>query len=132
MFKKRFIFAAEELIIEDTDIKWEADDFGNEEISEEEQARLLEQYEAEIMEREKRKSLVVPLEEKVRVDFHFNEKFARKITKFYRNSSVQMQRPMVKLLQRKTNRNLNRLLKKVPIQIKNRIRRNRIAQPTSK
>lgn len=55
----------EELIIEDTDIKWDADDFGNEEISEEEQARLLEQYEAEIMEREKRKSNIVPLEEKV-------------------------------------------------------------------
>lgn len=54
-----------ELIIEDTDVKWDADDFGNEEISEEEQARLLEQYEAEIMEREKRKSQVVPLEEKV-------------------------------------------------------------------
>lgn len=57
--------ASDELIIEDTDIKWDADDFGNEEISEEEQARLLEQYEAEIMEREKRKSQVVPLEEKV-------------------------------------------------------------------
>lgn len=56
---------ADELIIEDTDIKWDADDFGNEEISEEEQNRLLEQYEAEIMEREKRKSQVVPLEEKV-------------------------------------------------------------------
>lgn len=57
--------APEELIIEDTDIQWGADDFGNEEISEEEQARLLEQYEAEIIEREKRKSQVVPLEEKV-------------------------------------------------------------------
>lgn len=50
---------------EDTDIKWDADDFGSEEISEEEQARLLEQYEAEILEREKRKSQTVPLEEKV-------------------------------------------------------------------
>ncbi|XP_055325825.1 BSD domain-containing protein 1-like isoform X2 [Sitodiplosis mosellana] len=58
--------ASDELIIEDSDIKWDADDFGNEEISEEEQARLLEQYEAEIMEREKRKSQVVPLEEKIR------------------------------------------------------------------
>lgn len=56
---------ADELVIEDTDAKWEADDFGNEDISEEEQARLLEQYEAEINEREKRKSQVVPLEEKV-------------------------------------------------------------------
>lgn len=73
-----FTFAAEELIIEDTDIKWEADDFGNEEISEEEQARLLEQYEAEIMEREKRKSLVVPLEEKVWFDFHLNDFLLKK------------------------------------------------------
>lgn len=56
---------ADELVIEDTDVKWDADDFGNEDISEEEQARLLEQYEAEINEREKRKSQVVPLEEKV-------------------------------------------------------------------
>lgn len=66
---------AEELIIEDTDIKWDADDFGNEEISEEEQARLLEQYEAEIMEREKRKSQVVPLEEKVISQLIFQNKF---------------------------------------------------------
>lgn len=57
---------AEELVIEDTDIKWEAEDFGDEEISEAEQARLLEEYEAEIQEREKRKSQIVPLEEKVR------------------------------------------------------------------
>lgn len=56
---------AEELVIEDTDIKWEAEDFGSEEISEEEQARLLQEYEAEIQEREKRKSQIVPLEEKV-------------------------------------------------------------------
>lgn len=56
---------AEELIIEDTDIKWEAEDFGTDEISEEDQLRLLEEYEAEIQEREKRKSLIVPLEEKV-------------------------------------------------------------------
>lgn len=56
---------ADELVIEDSDVKWGADDFGNEDISEEEQARLLEQYEAEIIEREKRKSQVVPLEEKV-------------------------------------------------------------------
>lgn len=55
----------EELIIEDTDIKWEAEDFGSEDISEEEQARLLEEYEAEIQEREKRKSQIVPLEEQV-------------------------------------------------------------------
>lgn len=64
--KKYLAISAEELVIEDTDIKWEADDFGNEEISEEEQARLLEQYEAEILEREKRKSQVVPIEEQVR------------------------------------------------------------------
>lgn len=54
-------------MIEDTDVKWDADDFGNEDISEEEQARLLEQYEAEINEREKRKVQVVPLEEKVKI-----------------------------------------------------------------
>lgn len=68
--KKKYIsyhLAAEELVIEDTDIKWEAEDFGSEEISEEEQARLLEEYEAEIQEREKRKSQIVPLEEKVSV-----------------------------------------------------------------
>lgn len=64
--KKFNIISAEELIIEDTDIKWDADDFGNEEISEEEQARLLEQYEAEILGREKRKIQVVPIEEQVR------------------------------------------------------------------
>lgn len=62
---KLFDIVKEELVIEDTDVKWDTDDFGNEEISEEEQARLLEQYEAEIMEREKRKSQIVPLEEKV-------------------------------------------------------------------
>lgn len=53
------------MVIEDTDVKWGADDFSHEDISEEEQARLLEQYEAECFEREKRKSQVVPLEEKV-------------------------------------------------------------------
>lgn len=48
-----------ELVIEDTDIKWEAEDFGSEELSEEVQARLLEQYDAELQEkREKRKSLI--------------------------------------------------------------------------
>lgn len=44
---------------------WAGDDFGNVEISEEEQARLLQEYEAEIQEREMKKSLIVPLEEKV-------------------------------------------------------------------
>lgn len=45
--------------------EWTGDDFGNVEISEEEQARLLQEYEAEIQEREMKKSLIVPLEEKV-------------------------------------------------------------------
>lgn len=45
--------------------EWTGDDFGSVEISEEEQARLLQEYEAEIQEREMKKSLIVPLEEKV-------------------------------------------------------------------
>lgn len=58
---------AETAEIDDDDIKWEADDFGGtDDISEEEQARLLQEYEDEIQEREKRKSQIVPLEEKVR------------------------------------------------------------------
>lgn len=56
---------ANELSVEDTGIKWDANEFGSEEISEEEQARLLQEYEDEIQEREKRKSQIVPLEEKV-------------------------------------------------------------------
>lgn len=58
--------ATSELVIEDTDIKWETEDFGTDEIPEELQDRLLEQYEAELQEkREKRKSLVGPVDEKV-------------------------------------------------------------------
>lgn len=63
--------------LDDNDIKWEADDFGgNDDISEEEQARLLQEYEEEIQEREKRKSQIVPLEEKVRkaLDHQYTEK----------------------------------------------------------
>lgn len=56
---------------DDGDIKWEAEDFGNDEISEEEQARLLEEYEAEIQEREKRKSQIIPIEEKVIIMHHW-------------------------------------------------------------
>ncbi|KAJ6646644.1 BSD domain-containing protein 1-A [Pseudolycoriella hygida] len=48
--------------------EWPGDDFGNVEISEEEQARLLEEYEAEIQERELKKSLIVPLEEKLKLE----------------------------------------------------------------
>lgn len=60
-------------MIEDTDIKWEAEDFGSDELSEEVQARLLEQYDAELQEkREKRKSLIGAgsLDEKVRIFRH--------------------------------------------------------------
>lgn len=58
--------ATTELVIEDTDIKWEHEDFGTDELSEEVQARLLEQYDAELQEkREKRKSLVGSADEKV-------------------------------------------------------------------
>lgn len=48
--------------------EWTGDDFGNVEISEEEQARLLQEYEAEIQEREMKKSLIVPLEEKLKLE----------------------------------------------------------------
>lgn len=48
--------------------KWETDDFASVEISEEEQLRLLQEYEDEIQEREKKKSLYVPLEEKLRLE----------------------------------------------------------------
>lgn len=61
--------AVDELNMDDADIKWDADDFGTDEISEEEQARLLQEYEEEIQEREKRKSQIVSLEEKVSVNY---------------------------------------------------------------
>lgn len=48
--------------------KWETEDFASVEISEEEQLRLLQEYEDEIQEREKKKSLCIPLEEKLRLE----------------------------------------------------------------
>lgn len=56
------VAVAEKNIIDD---KWETEDFANVEISEEEQARLLQEYEAEIQERELKKSQIIPIEEKV-------------------------------------------------------------------
>jgi len=55
-------------VIGGKDMTWTGDDFGNVEISEEEQARLLQEYEAEIQEREMKKSLIVPLEEKLKLE----------------------------------------------------------------
>lgn len=55
--------------IDEMDIKWEEGGFGADEISEEEQARLLREYDEEIQEREKRKSQIIPLEQRVSNDF---------------------------------------------------------------
>lgn len=52
-------------LLQGDDGKWETEDFASVEISEEEQARLLQEYEEEIQEREMKKSLIVPIEEKV-------------------------------------------------------------------
>lgn len=57
--------AAGQILKKQDDTKWETEDFGSVEISEEEQARLLQEYEEEIQEREMKKSLIIPLEEKV-------------------------------------------------------------------
>lgn len=51
--------------IDEMDIKWDEGGFGGDEISEEEQARLLREYDEEIQEREKRKSQIVPLEQRL-------------------------------------------------------------------
>lgn len=109
----------EELIIEDTDIKWDADDFGHEEISEEDQARLLEQYEAEILEREKRKSQ----EEKVTFQFEQNCYYFYFIIIFLFKSLVQQKLNLINRNQkiRKSNKKLNKHLKKEQMRAKNRM-----------
>lgn len=56
---------AGQILKKQEDTKWETEDFGSVEISEEDQARLLQEYEEEIQEREMKKSLIIPLEEKV-------------------------------------------------------------------
>lgn len=51
--------------VKDESIPWDQEDFGNVEITEEEQARLLEEYEKEMLERDEKKKSYIPLEEKV-------------------------------------------------------------------
>lgn len=58
-------FGAGHLMKSDDGSKWETEDFATVEISEEEQARLLQEYEEEIQERELKKSQIVPIDEKV-------------------------------------------------------------------
>lgn len=58
-------FGAGHLMKSEDGTKWETEDFATVEISEEEQARLLQEYEEEIQERELKKSQIVPIEEKV-------------------------------------------------------------------
>lgn len=56
IFFKKYFYLEQKTIMKD-DLKWEVEDFScNVELSEEEQARLLEEYEQEIQEREQRKS----------------------------------------------------------------------------
>lgn len=53
----------------DENIPWDQEDFGSVEITEEEQARLLKEYEREMLERDEKKKSYVPLEEKVFILF---------------------------------------------------------------
>lgn len=55
----------------DENIPWDQEDFGSAEITEEEQARLLEEYEREMHERDEKKKTYIPLEEKVLFLFCF-------------------------------------------------------------
>lgn len=90
------------------------------------------------MEREKRKSQVVPLEEKVNLIQIFINFFMHKIIRYNDaisfNSFVQMQmsRRMSKFRPRKISKNLKLHLKRALMLIKNRIRLNRIAQPINR
>lgn len=120
---------AEELVIEDTDIKWDVEDFGSEEISEEEQARLLQEYEAEIQEREKRKSQIVPLEERVYFFLLFLRNFVNFIFKnlinfiictFFSCTAKIVKIPIKKHKIKPKKSRKNRKPAKMPVEIKNR------------
>lgn len=64
---------------QEDEAKWDTEDFASVEISEEEQLRLLQEYENEIQEREKKKSLCIPLEEKLRLEKLSQEETAEKV-----------------------------------------------------